>query len=349
MLKLQALFPVVLVPAFALLASACSGDADRALRKPKSDGDARVAPSVTASDPSAEHGWTLHDRAYETAHPYENFESQVFTITHPGASEVRVRFTDFETENAYDWVKVSTPEGGSAIWYTGKLGDFWTKSIPGSSVRIELVTDHSVTQHGFRIAGYATKADVESWETGAFTWRTEHPYADDAYQVIEIAEPRAIKMKLLFGEFSTEEGYDFVHVYNESGMLIASYSGELGRFETAAFEGRKLYVAFVSDGSITDHGVAIEAYSFVSEESEPGCMCMALYAPVCGENGKTYGNSCEAACEEVAVAHEGECGTAQGDFCGGIAGFTCSEGWTCELDGDYPDAGGTCVAEGDET
>ncbi len=31
-----------------------------------------------------------------------------------------------------------------------------------------------------------------------------------------------------------------------------------------------------------------------------------------------------------------------GDFCGGIAGFQCQEGLTCVLDGDYPDAGGTC-------
>ncbi len=33
-------------------------------------------------------------------------------------------------------------------------------------------------------------------------------------------------------------------------------------------------------------------------------------------------------------------------FCGGIAGKQCSAGFTCKLDGDYPDAGGTCVKEG---
>jgi hypothetical protein len=30
-------------------------------------------------------------------------------------------------------------------------------------------------------------------------------------------------------------------------------------------------------------------------------------------------------------------------FCGGIAGVLCPEEMTCKLDGDYPDAGGTCV------
>jgi hypothetical protein len=35
-----------------------------------------------------------------------------------------------------------------------------------------------------------------------------------------------------------------------------------------------------------------------------------------------------------------------GQFCGGIAGIPCPEGYKCKLDGDYPDAGGECVAEG---
>lgn len=30
-------------------------------------------------------------------------------------------------------------------------------------------------------------------------------------------------------------------------------------------------------------------------------------------------------------------------FCGGIAGKSCPEGYTCKLDGNYPDAGGTCI------
>lgn len=30
-------------------------------------------------------------------------------------------------------------------------------------------------------------------------------------------------------------------------------------------------------------------------------------------------------------------------FCGGIAGIECSKGYICQLDGNYPDAGGTCI------
>lgn len=35
-------------------------------------------------------------------------------------------------------------------------------------------------------------------------------------------------------------------------------------------------------------------------------------------------------------------GAQLGEFCGGIAGIMCDEG-TCQYDGTYPDAGGTCV------
>jgi hypothetical protein len=39
------------------------------------------------------------------------------------------------------------------------------------------------------------------------------------------------------------------------------------------------------------------------------CICAAIYAPVCGIDGITYSNPCEAGCKKVAVASDGECPT----------------------------------------
>jgi hypothetical protein len=73
--------------------------------------------------------------------------------------------------------------------------------------------------------------------------------------------------------------------------------------------------------------------------------CTADYDPVCGCDGRTYGNDCERQIARVSRRHDGEC-ESQAKMCGGFAGFACSEGEACEYPVDQcqvADLAGVCV------
>lgn len=89
--------------------------------------------------------------------------------------------------------------------------------------------------------------------------------------------------------------------------------------------------------------------------SEGACkevMCTQDYRPVCGEDGKTYGNACAARLQHVAVAHTGECGGSNAEngakVCGTIRGLTCGPEEYCDLRPGIckgADLDGVCVAK----
>ena len=77
---------------------------------------------------------------------------------------------------------------------------------------------------------------------------------------------------------------------------------------------------------------------------------------VCGKK-ETQRMDCARACPEDSTANKpsyickcenGQCEFAkecksEGQMCGGIAGFQCCDGLTCQMDGTYPDAAGKCI------
>ncbi|MFH1811659.1 MAG: CUB domain-containing protein [Pseudomonadota bacterium] len=83
---------------------------------------------------------------------------------------------------------------------------------------------------------------------------------------------------------------------------------------------------------------------------DSACVCIEIYAPVCGDNDVTYDNSCFAGCAAAPVRHDGACGV-EGDSCGGLRGLGCQDGHHCRYglgvyEAPYPDAAGSCTPEG---
>jgi hypothetical protein len=64
-------------------------------------------------------------------------------------------------------------------------------------------------------------------------------------------------------------------------------------------------------------------------EEPVGCVCADIYQPVCGKDGVTYGNACEAGCANVPVASEGECGDG-GSAMSCQSNADCANGTICD-------------------
>jgi hypothetical protein len=94
----------------------------------------------------------------------------------------------------------------------------------------------------------------------------------------------------------------------------------------------------VGSGCATNNNCDAAEYCNLENCTAPGVcearptLCPNVFMPVCGCDGETYSNGCEAAAAGVAVASEGECPCQSNDDC--IASDYCASDVSCDEPGE---------------
>lgn len=94
----------------------------------------------------------------ETPHPYLNNCDQTYVISaHSGASHVRVHFAEIDLMSDGDTIYILDAADSVKNIFTGHGEDVWSAWVPGSTVKIRIVTnDAGNIGYGFYIDGYET-------------------------------------------------------------------------------------------------------------------------------------------------------------------------------------------------
>jgi hypothetical protein len=96
--------------------------------------------------------------------------------------------------------------------------------------------------------------------------QSAHPYANGTDQSWTIEAPDdATQVTLVFDDFHTEGGYDFVNLYDSAGELVHRLSG-VHHGESFSVVGNHVRIRFTSDGSVRRWGFAISNYSYTTAE-----------------------------------------------------------------------------------
>ncbi|OGR04538.1 MAG: hypothetical protein A2284_14355 [Deltaproteobacteria bacterium RIFOXYA12_FULL_61_11] len=139
-----------------------------------------------------------------------------------------------------------------------------------------------------------------------------HPYTLQTVEASIVAPAGTTAIVLTFDRFSTFPALDELAVLTPEGLVLATYSGDLGSFETR-FEVPSLELVFAPRSLFVRwfnwmYGFRLASVRFERPPRLPvGCFCPELWDPVCGENGQTYGNECGAGCAGETIAYRGEC------------------------------------------
>lgn len=236
----------------------------------------------------------------ESDHPYANNFKYPWTVSEPGAAQIRLHFEYIQLASDEDLAFEGYDKLILLDKYDNKLGsygsydgvnsnDLWTEWYTGDTLKVKLITDSSRTDYGFKIDKVETRpekiiADEHSDESNSSEEseslpESDSPYANNFANTWTVNEPGADQIRLHFeyiqlayDEDLMFEGYDKVILLDENNRELKKYGSYDGvnyqNFWTDWYKGDTLKIKFTTDGSRTDYGFKIDDVDTRSNESE---------------------------------------------------------------------------------
>ncbi len=95
--------------------------------------------------------WRSFRDPVSTAHPYENNLDEEVVFRQEGATEIRVKFSRFETEKNYDFVYFYDGSGHLLGKWDGNHDGEFSPTASGEQIILRIQSDYSVSRHGFDV------------------------------------------------------------------------------------------------------------------------------------------------------------------------------------------------------
>ena len=108
-------------------------------------------------DPNDPANWKTMNVSVSSAHPYKDNSKETFEVKVPGAKQISLYFTKFDTERDYDKVELYNSSGVKVGEMSGKNDDSYSPIVDGELVKIVFTSDDSVNRYGFDISKAAWK------------------------------------------------------------------------------------------------------------------------------------------------------------------------------------------------
>ncbi|MCS6842960.1 MAG: hypothetical protein NZ528_01350, partial [Caldilineales bacterium] len=203
--------------------------------------------------------------AVESEHPYANNGDEVWLVSNPDADAgaTRLRFARLDLEEGVDWLLVLDAYDNEMQRLTGKQPDnLWSEPVPGTLVKLRLVSDGSVRRWGFAVDALASVP----YTTLAYS---PHPYPHNSSLEWRFnnLDPNATGTRLHFSRVELEENVDWLVIMDLAETPYQWITGSHPKgLWTVGVPGNGVIVRLISDGSVNRWGFNLD----VLETAKPG-------------------------------------------------------------------------------